>query len=145
MADWRVKLLYDGECPFCRREVEWLKRRDRAGNLAVEDITAIGFDPARYGLTRSEVMRVLHGVLPDGRVVYRLEAIRHAYQAIGLGWVIAPTRLPLVCGALDWMYGVFAHNRVRLGRWFGRDCDSGKCTVTPNAPPSAPKPTTDRL
>ena len=66
MPEWRVKLLYDGECPFCCREVEWLKRRDRHGKLATEDIAAIGFDPARYGLTRQEVAGVLHGILPDG-------------------------------------------------------------------------------
>jgi hypothetical protein len=46
MPGWRFKLLYDGECPFCRGEVEWLKRRDRAGGLATEDIAALGFDPA---------------------------------------------------------------------------------------------------
>jgi len=62
MYGWRFKLLYDGECPFCRREVDWLKRRDHAGHLAVEDIAALGFDPAKYGLTYAEVMRVLHGV-----------------------------------------------------------------------------------
>ena len=138
MADWQVKLLYDGDCPFCRREVEWLKRRDRQGRLAVEDIGAIGFSPARYGLTQQEVTGVLHGVLPDGRVVSRLEAIRQAYQAVGLGWLVAPTRLPVVDGALDRMYGLFAANRGRLGRWFGRVCDSGACCGT-CAPPSVPK------
>ncbi len=127
MSDWQVKLLYDGECPFCRREVEWLKRRDRHGRLALEDIAAIGFDPARYGLTRQEVAGVLHGILPDGRVVRRVEALRQAYQAVGLGWLVAPTRLPIVRGVLDGLYGVFAGHRVRLGRWFGRSCEAGTC------------------
>ena len=35
MPEGRFKLLYDGECPFCRREVEWLRRRDLNGNLAL--------------------------------------------------------------------------------------------------------------
>ena len=39
MADPAFKLLYDGQCPFCRREVDWLKRRDRAGRLVAEDIS----------------------------------------------------------------------------------------------------------
>ncbi len=140
MPDWRLKLLYDGECPFCRREVEWLKRRDREGKLVMEDIAAPDFDPARYGLTRQEVTGVLHGILPDGRVVRRLEAIQEAYRAVGLGWLVAPIRLPVVHGALDCLYGVFARNRVRLGRWFGRNCESGTCTA--NAPSSNRKPTT---
>jgi predicted DCC family thiol-disulfide oxidoreductase YuxK len=29
MPEGRFTLLYDGDCPFCRREVEWLRRRDR--------------------------------------------------------------------------------------------------------------------
>jgi predicted DCC family thiol-disulfide oxidoreductase YuxK len=140
MSHWRLKLLYDGECPFCRREVEWLKRRDRDGHLAMEDIAAPGFTSAQYGLTREEVMGVLHGVLPDGRVVRRVEAIRQAYRAVGLGWLVAPTRLPVIRWVLDCLYGAFARNRVRLGRLFGRRCESGVCTV--KAAPADRKPTT---
>jgi predicted DCC family thiol-disulfide oxidoreductase YuxK len=62
------KLWHDKECPFCRREVEWLARRDERGRLAVEDIAVPGFDPSRYGLTRADVVAQLHGVLPDGSV-----------------------------------------------------------------------------
>ena len=83
MSKWQVKLLYDGDCPFCHREVAWLRRRDREGRLALEDISAVGFDPARYGLSWQEVRGVLHGVLPDGRVVRRVEAIRQAYRRGG--------------------------------------------------------------
>ena len=95
----------------------------------LEDISALGFDPSRYGLTRQEVMDVLHGVLPDGRIVRGVEAIRQAYQAVGLGWLIAPTRLPGVRVVLDRMYRVFARNRAGLGRWFGRRCQDGVCSM----------------
>jgi predicted DCC family thiol-disulfide oxidoreductase YuxK len=129
MAERRLKLLYDGECPICRREAQWLKRRDRDGRLVLEDISALGFDPSRYGLTRQEAMEVLHGVLPDGRIVRGVEAVRQAYQAIGLGWLVAPTRLPVVRWVLDRMYGAFARNRAGLGRWLGRGCQSGVCSI----------------
>jgi predicted DCC family thiol-disulfide oxidoreductase YuxK len=129
MPTRRFKLLYDGECPFCRREMEWLKRRDRNDNLALEDIAAIGFDPARYGLTHDEVTGSLHGILPDGRVVRGVEAIRQAYSTVGLGWLVAPTRLPIIGGLLSSAYKVFARNRVRLGGLFGRKCSGGACSV----------------
>ena len=64
-----VKLLYDGQCPFCRREVDWLKRHDRDGRLATEDIADPAFRAEKYGLTQEAVMGVLHGVMPDGRIV----------------------------------------------------------------------------
>jgi predicted DCC family thiol-disulfide oxidoreductase YuxK len=75
MPKQQFKLLYDGDCPFCRREVEWLKRRDHNDRLAIENIAALGFDPAKYGLSREEVMGSLHGIFPDGRVVRRVEAL----------------------------------------------------------------------
>jgi predicted DCC family thiol-disulfide oxidoreductase YuxK len=139
MPEGQFKLLYDGECPFCRREVAWLKRHDHEGNLALEDIADPGFDPAQYGLTRDEVMGVLHGILPDGRVVKRVEAIRQAYQAVGLGWVVAPTRWPIIRMVLDGLYGIFARNRIRLGRLLGKRCKSDKCTT--EAAPSGSEPT----
>ena len=135
MAPSRLKLLYDGECPFCCREAQWLKRRDRGGHLVLEDITALGFDPSRYGLTRQEVMDVLHVVLPDGRIVRGAEAVRQAYQAIGLGWLVAPTRLPVVRGVVDRLYLAFARNRVGLGRWFGCCCQGSACSMAKHEVP----------
>jgi predicted DCC family thiol-disulfide oxidoreductase YuxK len=127
MTGWQLKLLYDGECPFCRREAWWLKRRDRKGHLLLEDINDPAFDPGKYGLTRDEVMGVLHGVLPDGRIVRRVEAIREAYRTIGLGWLVAPTAWPGVRWVADKCYGVFARNRLALGRMFGRGACEGTC------------------
>ena len=111
-----MKLLYDGACPICRRQIQWLKRRDRDDSLAVEDVSDPAFAPGRYGLSQEEVLGALHGVLPDGRVHgRRLDAIRQAYQAVGLGWLIAPIGWPLVGWVCKHLYGAFARNRVRLG------------------------------
>jgi predicted DCC family thiol-disulfide oxidoreductase YuxK len=87
------------------------------------------------------VMGVLHGILPDGGIVSRLDALREAYRAVGMGWLVAPMGLPGVHWALDRMYGVFARNRVRLGMLFGRPCESGKCAIRPKtAGPFEQKP-----
>jgi len=126
MSDGPFKLLYDGQCPFCRREVEWLKRRDRRGKLVAEDISSPNFHAEACGLSQAEVMAVMHGVLPDGRIVRRIEAIREAYRAVGLGWLVAPLSWPVLDWLADRAYGVFARNRVALGRLFGRSCD-GSC------------------
>ena len=127
MDSRQLKLLYDGECPFCRREVDWLKARDRKGNLILEDIAAVGFDPGRYGLTREEVQSALHGILPDGRILRGMDAVRAAYRAVGRGWLLAPTALPGLRQAADLGYRVFARYRLPLGRFFGRECEGGVC------------------
>ncbi len=127
MSTWELRLLYDGECPLCRCEAEWLKRRDTRGRLALEDISALGFDPQRYGLRADEVQAAIHGVLRDGRVVRGMDAVREAYRVVGLGWIAAPTRWPVVRWWADRLYRLFARNRVRIGRILGRDCDGGVC------------------
>jgi predicted DCC family thiol-disulfide oxidoreductase YuxK len=129
MNDKPFKLLYDGECPICRREVEWLKRRDHRGRLVAEDISSPNFHAEAYGLCQTDVMAVMHGVLPDGRIVRRTVAIREAYRAVGLGWIVAPLSWPVIGWLADKAYGVFARNRVALGRLFGRQCD-GSCKTS---------------
>jgi predicted DCC family thiol-disulfide oxidoreductase YuxK len=131
MCEWRFKLLYDGECPLCVREVKWLQRWNRSGHLAFEDFSGAGFDPARYATTREELMQAMHGVFPDGRMVRAVEAFREAYSLVGLGWLLAPTRWPVLRPIFDALYRVFARHRVRLGSLFGRSCDSGTCHVAP--------------
>ena len=129
MNDWRFKLLYDGECPLCRREARWLQSRNRHGHLAFEDITGPGFDPAIYHTTQEELMGVIHGVFPDGRIVKKVAAFREAYRVVGLGWLLAPTGWPGLRWLSDRGYELFARYRMPIGRLFGRHCDSGNCIV----------------
>lgn len=128
-ATWEIRILYDGECPLCRPEVGMLARRDRAGRLALEDISAPGFSPARYGRSREELMARIHGVLPDGTVIEGMEVFRRAYAAVGLGWLLAPSRWPLLGGLFDRAYRWFARNRLRLtGRsGAGHTCREDRC------------------
>ena len=94
----------------------------------LEDISRPDFDPSEFGLVREALDAELHGILPDGRVVRRMEAVGEAYRAVGLGWLIAPLRLPGVRRLADIAYGWFARNRMAIGRWFGRrwECE-GAC------------------
>jgi predicted DCC family thiol-disulfide oxidoreductase YuxK len=115
--DVEITVLFDGECPLCQREIAALERRNRHGRVAFEDIATPDFDPRRYGLDHAAVMGRIHGVLPDGRVVEGMEVLRRAYAGVGLGWVLAPSRWPLLRPLFDRAYAVFARNRLR---WTGR-------------------------
>jgi predicted DCC family thiol-disulfide oxidoreductase YuxK len=134
-GSWEIRILYDGECPLCSREVRFLERPDRnRGRIQLEDISRADFDPAAYGLDARQMMARIHGVLPDGSVVEGLGVFRRAYAAVGLGWLLAPTRWPGLWRLADWAYRVFARNRLR---WTGREnvCEHGRCQIT-----GAPKP-----
>ena len=126
---WEFRVLYDGECPLCAREVAMLRRLDRGrGRLAFDDIAAPGFDASRYGRSQAELMARIHGVLPDGTVIEGVEVFRRAYAAVGLGWLVAPTRWPLLRPLSDAAYRWFARNRLRLtGR--NEPCTTDRCAV----------------
>ena len=122
---WQIRVLFDGECPLCGREIRMLERLDRRrGCVDFEDISKPAFDPAAYGLDAAQVMARIHGVLPDGSIVKGLEVFRRVYAAVGLGWLMAPTRWPLLRDVSEAGYRIFAKNRLR---WTGRgaDCETG--------------------
>jgi len=125
-----IRVLYDGECPLCSREIRFLERRDRGlGRIQFEDIADPGFDPQSYGVQADALMARIHGVLPSGDLIEGVEVFRRAYSAVGLGWLVAPTRLPGLRGLTDLAYRVFARNRLR---WTGRAsdaCADGSCHV----------------
>ena len=112
------------------REVRWLQGRNRLGHLAFEDVSSPSFDPLPLGVPREELLGVIHGVFPDGRIARKVEVFRQAYRAVGLGWLIAPTGWPVLRWVFDCLYSLFARYRVRLGRLFGRSCASGTCRVS---------------
>lgn len=124
-----IKLLYDGNCPICAAEMRRLRRLDRRGRLAFEDISTPGFDPLRYEKTREQLMGAMHAILPDGGIVTGMEAFRRAYAAAGHGWLLAPTGWPLLRPLFDSLYRRFAGNRMKIGRFFGRGCPEGHCPI----------------
>jgi predicted DCC family thiol-disulfide oxidoreductase YuxK len=126
-------MLFDGGCPLCRREADFLRRLDRGrGRLELVDIAADNFDAGRFGRSLDELMAEIHGVLPDGRVVSGMEVFRQAYGAVGLGWILAMTRQPILSRITDAAYAWFARNRLRLT---GRQqvCTTDGCPGTRDA------------
>lgn len=121
------RILVDGECPICRREGEMLRWLDGGrGRIVIEDITRPEFDPGRYGLTQDEVMREIHGITWDGRILRGMEVFRKAYDLLGFGLLVAPTGWPFIRPFTDLAYRWFSRNRRRLSETL-RACGSGAC------------------
>jgi predicted DCC family thiol-disulfide oxidoreductase YuxK len=113
---WMITLLYDGLCPLCLREVNALRRRDGGRGLVLfVDVAEDSYSPADHGGVSFEAaMGTIHGVLADGSVVSGVEVFRRVYEALGLGWVYAITRVPIVGRVADWIYGLWADRRLAL-------------------------------
>jgi predicted DCC family thiol-disulfide oxidoreductase YuxK len=111
-----LTILYDGGCPLCLREVTFLRRRDgQRHRLAFVDIDAADYDPAAHGgIGYREAMGRIHALSADGEVLRDVEVFRRAYGLIGLGWLYAPTRWPLLRQLADGAYAIWAALRLRL-------------------------------
>jgi predicted DCC family thiol-disulfide oxidoreductase YuxK len=111
-----LTLLYDAACPVCALEMDHLRARNGAGRLAFVDISQPGFDPTPYGASLAAMDAEIHGVWADGTPVRGLEALRLAYAAVGLGWVLRPTGLAPLRPLFDAGYRLFARYRRPISR-----------------------------
>ncbi len=118
-----IEVFFDGACPLCLREVQFLHRLDRKEKILFTDIMAPGFDPETAGVSWENLMARIYGKLPDGSFITGVEVFRHLYGIVGFGFLVPLTRLPGVSGLLDIAYRLFAKNRLRLtGRCHGKTC-----------------------
>jgi len=115
-SQWQIKLLFDGDCPLCVREVNFLKRQDSdRGLIKFVDIAADDYKAEdNAGIDFETAMGRIHGILADGTVIQNVEVFRQIYDLLGIGWVYAITKLPLVGRLADALYGVWADYRTIL-------------------------------
>ena len=115
-SPWKVKLLYDGECPLCLKEVNFLINRDAGqGMINFVDISDINYAPEEHGgVSFEDAMGRIHAVLPDHTVVDGVEVFRRVYEALGMGWVYAITKWPLIGPMADQAYNIWAALRLKI-------------------------------
>ncbi|KAK4362392.1 hypothetical protein RND71_017633 [Anisodus tanguticus] len=114
--NWKIKMLYDGECPLCMREVDMLRERNKGyGTIKFLDISSDEYHPEENeGLDYKTVIGRIHAILSDGTVVTDVEAFRRLYEAVGLGWVYAITKYDPIATIADSVYGVWAKYRLQI-------------------------------
>ncbi|MFB2917632.1 thiol-disulfide oxidoreductase DCC family protein [Aerosakkonema funiforme] len=115
-ASWQIELLYDGECPLCLREVNFLQKRDAGrGLVKFTDIADSSYTPEEHGGVDFETaMGRIHAVLPDGTVIKNVEVFRRVYEILGMGWIYAATGWPIIGAIVDRLYEIWADWRLKL-------------------------------
>jgi len=113
---WKIRLLYDGDCPLCMIEVNMLKEQDAGqGNIDFVDISSESYNPeANQGVSFAEAMKRIHGILPDGTVVEGVEVLRRCYEAVGQGWVNIISKYEPVGKVADALYNVWSKYRLPI-------------------------------
>jgi len=116
MPDDRLTVYYDASCPVCALEIDHLAERDGGRRVALVDISAPGFDATRHGFAQAALDAAMHVRQADGTVARGMPALRLAYQAAGLGWLVRPTAWPWLAPVFDAAYGAFARHRQPVSR-----------------------------
>lgn len=113
---WKVKLLYDGDCPLCMREVRFLQKKNQGkGLIKLVNIAADDYSPDEHcGIDYATAMGKIHAILPDGTILTDIAAFRYVYEVLGMGWVYAITKLPIVGNIANWIYKIWAKLRLPL-------------------------------
>lgn len=116
--NWKIKLLYDGECPLCVREVNFLTKKDAGrGIVKFVDIALLDYDPQENaGINFATAMGRIHAILPDGTVIKNVEVFRQVYEKLGMGWVYGITKVPVIGAIVDRIYDIWADWRLKLTR-----------------------------
>src|SRR3989440_10868206 len=117
-------LIYDGECGFCRRAADLVRRWDREQRIVLVPFQ----DQARvaaFGIPLPALAAAMHLVLPppDGRVFAGADAAPEILKLLPRRrWLAWPFRLPGVLPVARRVYGWLGQQRPFRGRGYpGRD------------------------
>ena len=111
----KLTFLYDGGCPLCKRETDFLKVRDKFGYIKFVDINSNDYDPTNFhNISYKKAMSNLHGILHNGNLIQGLDVLAYAYQLVGLGWVYFPIKIPIISNLLKIFYSFWAKYRLKI-------------------------------
>ena len=112
---YSLTFLFDGGCPLCLRETNFLKSRNSNNQIKFVDINDKNYNPTFFNnITYSEAMSNLHGILENGEVIRGIDVLAYAYNLIGMGWVYFPVKIKFISPAIKLVYRYWAKNRLRI-------------------------------
>ena len=115
MNNVKLTIFFDGGCPLCQREVNFMQSRNQEAKLKFIDINSTDINlKLEYGITYKQAMERIHALKSDGSIIKDIKVFKEAYNLIGLGWVYAPTKLPIIDKLVDFLYEAWAKNRLKI-------------------------------
>mmetsp|Transcript_24206 Transcript_24206/g.70948 ORF Transcript_24206/g.70948 Transcript_24206/m.70948 type:complete len:150 (+) Transcript_24206:154-603(+) len=103
-------------CLTNKRVLTWFDKRK--AKLQFIDIRSKDYNPVTNGgVTFEDAMRHFHVIDGAGIVHEGSGAVMTAYSAVGLGWLMAVLRFPLIRLMIDGAYSVVSNHRHAISRW----------------------------
>jgi predicted DCC family thiol-disulfide oxidoreductase YuxK len=129
IAPNRAVVLYDGDCPLCRKTTSILKRLDWFHRLALHNCRDTAHIPKNTAhLDSARMIQEMHVLTPDrGHALSGFRAVRWIAGRIPLMWSLYPLLfIPGMPSLGQRLYLWIARNRFKLV-----PCRDGVCTIPP--------------
>ena len=111
----KLIFLFDGGCPLCVRETNFLKSKDELNKIDFVDINNVNYNPILFkDISYAEAMSNLHGILENGNIIKGLDVLAYSYELIGLGWVYYPLKIEFLSPVLRLFYKYWAKYRLKI-------------------------------
>ena len=111
----KLIFLFDGGCPLCVRETNFLKSKDELNKIDFVDINNVDYNPILFkDISYAEAMSNLHGILENGNIIKGLDVLAYSYELIGLGWVYYPLKIEFLAPVLRLFYKFWAKYRLKI-------------------------------
>lgn len=82
MTNEKLKLLYDGSCVVCHKEISYYKKHDKNNQLELVDISAEGFEAEKYNLTDYEVNKYFHLITEKDEMIKGVPAFIKIWETL---------------------------------------------------------------
>ena len=127
---FKLTFLYDGGCPLCLRETNFLKKKDTKKFINFVDISNNYFPENFKNISYEQAMDNLHGILGSGEIIVGVDVLAYSYELVGLGWIYFPTKLPIISNFIRFLYKYWAKYRLKLtGRNSLEKICEAKCNI----------------
>ncbi|QDV65595.1 thiol-disulfide oxidoreductase DCC family protein [Crateriforma conspicua] len=120
-------VIYDGQCNFCRAQVQRLHRLDLSGRLTFLSLHDDRVNDRYPDLQYEDLMQQMYVVDQNGDAHGGSEAVRYLSRRLPLLWPAVPIlHLPGTASLWRWLYQQVAKRRYRLA---GKSCDGDTCSI----------------
>ena len=111
----KLNFLFDGGCPLCLRETNFLKKRDISNQILFIDISSKDYDQSLFSnISYSKAMSNLHGIMENGEIIRGLDVLAYSYELVGLGCVYYPLKIKILSPLLRLFYRYWAKYRLQI-------------------------------
>lgn len=108
-----LELLYDGECPICKREICILQKKDNQAKIKFIDIASKEFLPFEHNnIDYDTAMSQIHAIDGKGNLLIGIPAFAAVYARCQLLIIATLLRIPFIKFVLKPLYTLFAKKRL---------------------------------